>query len=359
MRVHQMTATLVEGDAVSNDVLAIDRCLKTWGLDSHIYAENIEPCMAAVCQTDQAYEPFLNDPDDVLIYHYSIYCPNLELYQRSANRKIVIYHNITPAEFFRGFDDRLEALCRLGRAAMPRLIGCDLALAVSQFNRRELIEVGIPASDTDVMPIFLSLDKFEESGRNARLWDEMTTDGQTHFLYVGRLAPNKRCEDLIKLLYVYRKHIDEQAHLWLVGDTSFAAYVHFLEALIARLGLRRAVTFSGRVPISDLRTYYEASSAFLCASRHEGFGVPLVECMYFGLPILAYRSAAVPETLGEAGLMFTRWQYPEVAEMLHFLATDATLRRQIIAGQRQRLAAFAPQQVALKLREALARVGAL
>ena len=165
MRIHQMTATLKFGDAVSNDVFEIDRRLKAWGLDGRIYAEHIDPRVAASCQSDAAYLRFLDEPDDLLIYHYSIFTPNLELYKRTRNRKIVIYHNITPPEFFRGIDSGLEAMCRTGRLMLGDLRGCELALADSDFNRRELVAAGLPEEYTGVLPIFLSLDRFASSQR--------------------------------------------------------------------------------------------------------------------------------------------------------------------------------------------------
>ena len=359
MRVHQMTATLAYGDAVSNDILEIDRRLKQWGLDAHIYAENIEPRLADVCQHDQAYERYLGEADDLLIYHYSIYTANLKLYTQARNRKLVIYHNITPPEFFRGFDSNLETLCRFGRLALPQLRDCDLALAVSEFNRRELVAAGIPENRTAVLPIFLGLDKFTQIERDPALYRRMRQNGWTNLLYVGRLAPNKGCDDLIKLLYAYRKHINPAAHLWLVGSRSFARYVRYLEALITRLGLDDAVSFTDRVSLSELRTCYEASDVLLCGSRHEGFGVPLVEAMYFGLPIFAYAAAAVPETLGGAGVLFNHWANAELAEMLDLLCTDADLRRQISAGQRRRLVDFDPAYVENGLHRALVQLGVL
>jgi L-malate glycosyltransferase len=359
MRVHQMTATLAYGDAVSNDILEIDRRLKQWGLDARIYAESIEPRLAHLGQPDQAYERYLAESGDLLIYHYSIYTANLKLYAQSRNRKIVIYHNITPPEFFQGFDSHLEALCRFGRLALPQLRDCDLALAVSEFNRRELVEAGIPESRTAVLPIFLGLEKFAHTERNPTLYRRLRQVGRMSLLTVGRLAPNKGCDDLIKLFYTYRRQVNPAAHLWLVGSRAFVGYVRYLEALIARLGLEDAVSFSDRVSLSDLRTYYEASDILLYGSRHEGFGVPLLEAMHFGLPIVAYAAAAVPETLGGAGVLFNRWAYAEVAELLDLVHRDADLRRQLIEGGRRRLTDFDPAVVENALRSALTQLGVL
>jgi glycosyltransferase involved in cell wall biosynthesis len=183
--------------------------------------------------------------------------------------------------------------------------------------------------------------------------------GQVNLLYVGRLAPNKGCDDLIKILYAYRKYVYPDAHLWLVGDRSLLIYTQYLENLAARLGLQDAVTLAGRVSLNALRTYYEAADLFVYASRHEGFGVPLVESMYFDVPILAYKATAVPETLGNAGVLFDAFAYPEIAEMVHLLATDAATRQAIIANQRQRLADFTPERVEAGLHHVLAQLGAL
>ena len=359
MHVHQMTATLKYGDAVSNDVFEIDQRLKAWGLDARIYAEHVDPRVAALCHSDAAYARFLEETDDLLIYHYSIYTPNLELYKRTRNRRIVIYHNLTPPEFFRGIDSGLEVLCRTGRLMLGDLQGCELALADSDFNRRELVAAGLPEERTGVLPIFLGLDKFENSEQDPGLFRRVHRDGQVNLLYVGRLAPNKGCDDLIKLAYTYRKHVSPDAHLWLVGDRSLVVYAQYLEGLVARLSLHDAVTFTDRVSLNALRTYYEASDLLLYASRHEGFGVPLVESMHFGLPILAYNATAVPETLGDCGVLFDRLAFPEVAEMIHLLATVPDFRRSIIAGQRRRLADFAPARVEAQLRQVLERVGVL
>lgn len=359
MRVHQITATATYGDAITNDMLEIDRRLKAWGLDAYMYAGSIESRMSRRVRPDDAYRSFIKAPEDLLIYHYSIYSPNFELYEHSRNRRVVIYHNITPPEYFKGYDPGLESVCRLGRRTLSRLDGCDLAVGVSEYNRRELVSAGVPAERTGVLPIFLSWDKFEGVGRNAALYRRLTQSGNVNLLYVGRIVPNKVCEDLLKIVYVYHKYIDPQVRLWLVGFRFLTRYVKQLEALVERLNLQDVVTFTGRISLADLRTHYEAADAYIYASRHEGFGVPLLESMYFDVPILAYSAAAVPETLGPAGIMFKKMAYPEVAEMLHLLVTNMKLRRQVVQRQRQRLADFAPERVEGKLRAMLEGLGVL
>lgn len=354
-----MTATLAYGDAISNHILEIDRRLKQWGIESHIYAENVESRVSQMGELDRDYEPFLDETEDWLIYHYSIYNSNVKLYHQSRNHKILIYHNITPPQFFHGYRELLESACRFGRSVLPTLRDCDWALAVSEFNRRELVDVGFPGARTAVLPILVGLDNFAESRRDSGLFKKLRGSGDVNVLYVGRIAPNKACEDLIKIIHVYRHYVNPHVHLWLVGMRSMPRYNQFLDALIGCLGMDDAVTFTGRVSLDDLRTYYEASDVFLCASRHEGFGVPLLESMHFGLPVLAYKEAAIPETLGQSGVMFTRFDYPEIAEMLDILVRDKALRQQLIETQRRRLLDFSPAHVEAQLRQLFEKLGIL
>lgn len=351
-----MTTGLSYGDAITNHILEIDRRLKAWGLDARIFATYIEERMQAVGRLDSEYEPFLDHPDDLLIYHYSIYSPNLALYERSRNRKIVIYHNITPPEYFRGYDATLEADCRRGRDALPRLAGCDLGVGDSDYNRRELVDSGVPADQTDVLPIFLDLARLRQLPLNQALYDRLHDSGQVNLLFVSRLVPSKAAEDLLKLVAAYREGIDTRVHLWLVGRPMLPLYTACLQSLIQRLGLADAVTITDRVSLTDLCTYYAAADLYVCASRHEGFAVPLLESMTFDLPILAYSSSAVPDTLGSAGVLFHHFDYPVLAETAHLLTTDTALRQALIAGQRQRLADFTPERVEAKLRHILDRV---
>jgi glycosyltransferase involved in cell wall biosynthesis len=359
MSIHQMTAALVYGDAISNHALEIDARLKAWGLDSRLYAQNVEPQMRRAGRPVYEYEPFLHEPDDWLIYHYSVYSPDLALFERSANHKIAIYHNITPPEFFQGFDPRLEAVCRSGRWALPKLRTCDLALADSEFNRRELVAAGFSDERTSVLPIFLDLDGLATAKRNEKLHRRLTDPKTTNLLFVGRVVPNKGYENLIKIFCIFHRYIDTQSHLWLVGSSTLPVYERFLKSLIAQLHLEKAVTLTGRVSLGELRTYYEAADLFLCASHHEGFCVPLLESMYYDLPILAYNCTAVPETLGTAGVLFNQCHYAEIAEAAYLLVTDAHLRQQVIRQQRRRLADFGPERTEATLRQILERLGVL
>jgi glycosyltransferase involved in cell wall biosynthesis len=357
VRIHQIGSVLSSGDAVTNHIIEIDRRLCNWGFTAGIYGSNIVASPTDKARPDAAYAPYLKNTEDVLLYHYSAYCDNHILFRRSRNRKILVYHNITPAEYFHVYDGMYEALCNHGRRVLAELTECDLALGVSEYNRQELISAGFAAARTGVLPLFLGVQDFENTPRTESLYRDLKFDGMTNVLFVGKVAPNKAFEDLIKIFYNYRRHVNRHARLILVGARFLPRYDRALDELVAHLDLTDAVVFTNRVPFCDLKTYYAAADLFLCASRHEGFCAPLLEAMYFDLPILARAETGVPYTLGQAGVQFHALDYALVAEMMDLLTQDEALRRQVIATQRRRLDHFAPARVESRLREVLQSVG--
>ncbi len=365
MRIHQLGSALGYGDAVTNHILTLDRLFKQWGLASAVYGQQVEDRLAHLAQPDTALVEHLDTPDDLLIYHYSVYCDNIDLYRRARQCKMLIYHNITPAHFFAPYNAELESLCLWGRAALPDLADCDLALGVSEYNRQELVAAGFEPSRTGVLPILLDLDQFATTARDERVYQRLRRDGATNILFVGRVTPNKAFEDIIKLFAAYHTAVNPRAQLWLVGARILPLYNDVLDRLVARLGLGEAVTFTDRVTLAELKAYYEGADAFVCASRHEGFCVPLIEAMHFGIPILARAETAIPATLDGAGVLYHQPSYDVLAETLGLMVEPdgvethgrAPLRAQLIARQRQRLADFAPARVINRLRAVLSQVG--
>jgi glycosyltransferase involved in cell wall biosynthesis len=355
--VHQLGSVLARGDAVTNHIVEIDRRLTRWGLATRIYGADIAAAPTDKAQLDREYVPCLENTDDLLLYHYSAYCENYELFRRSRNRKVLIYHNITPAEFYHPYDAVYESLCDQGRRLLPQLVECDLALGVSEYNRDELVVAGFAADRLGVLPLFLGVQDFDQAPRVDALYRQLKTGGTANILFVGKVAPNKAFEDLIKIFSAYHRHTNPNSRLILVGARFVPRYDRVVDRLVARLGLKDAVIFTDRVRLAELKTYYQAADLFLCASRHEGFCAPLLEAMYFDAPILAREMTAIPTTLGRAGVRFRELDYPRLAEMMQILVEDSALRRQVIATQRARLADFAPERVEACLQDALCRVG--
>jgi len=357
VKVYHLGHAVIPGDAVTTQTLEIDRRLRAWGFETEIFAQHVAPECKHLARTDVEFLPYLDRVDSLLIYHYSIYTPNVQLFRAFQGPKILIYHNITPAHFFRRWDRHQAWLCDIGRQALASLTSCALGLGDSDYNRRELVEAGFPSERTGVLPLFLQIEDFDRVQTDERLLERLRGRGFINFLSVGRVVPNKAVEDVIRIFYVYHRYINARSHLFVVGSRYVPAYDAQIDALVEALGLSDAVTLTGRTSLSDLKTYYQAAHLYLTASHHEGFCVPLLESMYFGVPIIARQAAAIPETLGDTGVLFTRLGYIEVAEMAHLLATDTDLRARMTAAQRERLSAFAPVRVEQMLRDALERAG--
>ncbi len=347
---------MTSGDATSNHILEINKRLKKWGFETNIFAQYVTPELKKHVRPLPEIRPFLAQKEDILIYHYGIFHYSAYLYLTAQCRRVLIYHNITPAHLYAKWDKYNQNNCRLGRLLLKQLIQTDLAIGVSNFNRQELIDIGFTAAKTAVVPIFLPVDTWQSLPADTTLQATLRDQNKTNWLSVGRLAPNKALEDIIRLFHVYKNQMNPQAHLYLVGSQSITLYVAALKELVAALDLSAHVSFPGRVSDQQLKTYYQNSHLFISASQHEGFCVPLIESMFFGLPILARKATAVPETLGQAGILFNRLGHLEVAQMAHLMLTDPALRQQIIATQQQRLQAFLPEAVEARLQEALKKL---
>jgi glycosyltransferase involved in cell wall biosynthesis len=348
-----MGSALSSGDAVSNHILEIERRLSAWGFSTRIFGSSVDPALRSIAELDVAYQTYMDNQEDVLFYHYSSYCDNHLLYQRSRNRKVLVYHNITPARHYAPYDAWYESVCSRGRAILPRLKDCDLALGVSEYNRQELLDSGFPSEQTGVLPLFLGVADLKNAARHEALFRRLKSGGMRNVLFVGRVAPNKAFEDLIKIFYHYHRYLSPKSRLVLVGPRFLPRYDGQLDALVERLGLADTVVFTDRVPLRELKTYYEAADLFLCTSRHEGFCIPLLESMYFGVPILARAETGVPYTLGPAGVRFHHLDYAVLAETMHMLIEDQNLRQQVIATQNERLDDFATRKVEGQLRAVL------
>ncbi len=354
MKVIQLCARIEFGDAISKHVLEIDRAMKSWGFQTEIFANTLDEFGRRVARPDSEYSPLAASQGDLLIYHYSLYCPNYKQYLETKNRRILIYHNITPPEFFAAYDEGVAEFCKLGREMLPNLNVCELALADSEFNRLELVANGFDPERTAVLPIFVDYDSLA-SKRSDR--GPMSGFGGAHkVLFVGRTVPNKRIEDLLRAFYYYNYCINADSQLFLVGPSWVDRYDAQLRWLVDSLGLWANVHFTGRVSEEDLASCYGDADVFLSMSEHEGFAVPLVESMAFDLPIIAYSSTAIPYTLDGAGLTFNEKDFPKVGELVECLRQDKALRGAVVIGQRERLQSFSPDSVRGTLKGAFTRV---
>jgi glycosyltransferase involved in cell wall biosynthesis len=337
VQVHQFHPSVAYGDAIGNSIQELKIILTELGYKSEIFAQYIHPRILNVKNYSE-YSKY-SSPDNIIILHYSIgYDPEILKYFKSLpDKKILIYHNITPSGFFKGVNDIYEHSTRRGREELSEIKKIiSIALGDSQFNVDELRRHGF--NNTDILPIPVNFKRFEIAG-NSDI-SQKYSDNSVNILTVARISPNKKIEDVIKTFYFYKKMINPHSRLFLVGSSEgMETYYSELKDLIARLQLED-VHFSGFVSEADLIAYYRISDVFITMSEHEGFCVPLLESMYFDLPVIANNSSAIPYTLGNAGILINEKNPIHIAEIINLLIVDHDFRDKIIQRQRQRLKDF-------------------
>jgi L-malate glycosyltransferase len=258
-----------------------------------------------------------------------------------SHGRVMQYHNVTPAFYFAPYSPSLFRLASLARAELGSLVGrVDLALGVSEFNRAELEAMGF--APTGVLPLAVDLSRVTNPVRRPALEKILTDDDTINFLFVGRIAPNKKIEDHLKLAEHYKRYVDSYYRFIFVGKhDAVPGYYASIRAMMAQYRLPdERFVFTGPVPDEDLAVYYRHAAVYISLSEHEGFCAPLLEAMAADVPILAYSAAAVPETLGGSGVQFEPKDMEYAAELLGVLTFDDQLRARILAGQRRRLADF-------------------
>jgi glycosyltransferase involved in cell wall biosynthesis len=336
MQINQFVASLSYGDAVGNAALRIQSILRDRGYVSEIFAESTDSAMAGRAKRLRDYGEFA-DPRNVLIVHFSIGSSLTSFVRRLQEKILLVYHNITPPEWFHGFAPRVAAQCYRGRQELVQFADrVGLVLGVSEYNRSELEAMGF--DKTGVLPLLGSYERLSVPPNPMAL--QLYDDEKTNVLFVGRVMPNKRFEDLLKIFAIYQKQIDRECRLLLVGDCRvFEKYTLSLTRLVDRMKLKNVV-FADHVSTNELVAYYQSADIFLCMSEHEGFCAPLLEAFRFDVPVMAYDAGAVSETLAGAGVLIHEKKYEEIAALVHEVNHDDDLRESILAGQRRVLEAF-------------------
>lgn len=344
--VHQLVAAASPGDAVTEQALRWRAVLRGWGHPSELVAEHVHPALAReVHRLDGRGQRVLEGAAG-LVLHYSIWGAAAEAAQAHGAPLGVVYHNVTPGHLLRAANPAVAAMCDQGRARLAELRGRPAALvAVSAFNARDLAEAGLGSAA--VVPLLLTPvdppDRIRPPGGPPRL------------LSVGRIVPNKRLEDVIRVHALLRRAHEPHAELTLMGAwEGFEPYHAALAAFAAEMGGR--VRLTGRVSDAQRDAAYESASVYVCMSVHEGFCLPLIEALQRGLPVVARAEGAIPETLGDAGLVLPDDDLAVFAEAALEASRSEALRATLADAARVRLAELAPARVTALMREALAPV---
>jgi len=338
-RVVQFVPTLVPGDATGMHAIMIGKALEYKNIETKIYVEELKKDQigGAVRFTNYAKE---NRSDDILIYHLAAPSAIADFLSSRNETLVIVYHNITPAHFFEPWDQVAATGQIWARAQLSRLAPrTSLALPVSKFNQEELVELGY--GKTAVVPILFDPTIFASgSDKNVKEMLSKNRDcGRDNFLFVGRLVPNKAQHNLIAALSAYNTIYSKDAVMHLVGRPFSREYLHLLRTIARDLGVEKNVNFTLGVSAEELSSYYHGADALICLSEHEGFCVPLLEAMYNDLPIAAYNSSAISETLGNAGIMIPKNDAVSTAVAMDKVRNDDALRR------------FLRKQMALRLEE--------
>lgn len=355
MRISQIATTLSYGDAVSNDILAIKKVLTEAGYQNAIFAENISPKIEEGTAGQIKDLPKTRD-EDILLYHLSIGTPLNYKLADMRGKKVVVYHNVTPPHFFEEYDPLSVENTKQGLLGASFLAKhADYAIADSAFNRNDMKEMGYQCP-IDVCPILIPFADYDQKP-NEKVLQQYKDDGYTNLLFVGRVAPNKKQENVIRAFYHYHKYYNPKSRLFLVGNWGgMEAYYNRLVGYIDRLDLSNDVIFPGHIKFDEILAYYRLADVFVCMSEHEGFCVPLVEAMKFSVPIVAYDTTAVGETLGKGGLLLDNNSPEYVSAAIHRVVSDNRLKKVILQGQKARLKDFQYEQIKKQLMGIIKRI---
>jgi glycosyltransferase involved in cell wall biosynthesis len=347
---HQLLPVLSPGDAIGTSVLRLRDMLRSMGFRSQVYAQLIDRRLAHQARPAERLTSELGE-SDALLYHLSIGSPLVRVVSQHRGPAVVVYHNITPAAYYRDTSPRVSYWLQRGRDDLALLAPrVRLVIADSTFNADEALAAG--AHDTSVIPPPVDVERLDpQPARGVSM--------RPVILFVGRVAPNKGHADLVRALVVLRATSCPTARLVMLGNANDTGpYLAALRRFAARVGVADAITLPGeQVSDAALHNAFIGASVFASASEHEGFCAPLLEAMAFSLPVVAYAGGAVAETLDGAGLLTTTKDPFEWAALLERAITDRALRTSLIASGHKRLLDFQPAAVAARLQDALSRAG--
>ena len=352
-RVDQVLAGFAEGDAISNEVVALRDMLLKSGFDSDIFVDfrHVSPVMKSRSLPLESYK---GTKDNLLIHHYSIGSPAVDTFLNSPAAKVLLYHNITPAHFFDGFDDAVAGRLRHAREELRQVLKrVDAAWSDSRFNAEELKSLG--RSNVKVFPLLFDVERFDLEPDRRLI--PMLDHPEPKILFVGRIVPNKRVEDLILAFAWYLRAIDKKSRLFLIGsERSCPRYYFMLRMLAAEVDVP-GVCFQHFASPEGLSAYYKHADLFVTASEHEGYCLPLVEAMHKGVPVIAKNTGGIPEALGGAGVLYEDATPGELAELMNKVISDPGVRGEVLESQRKRMTEIRARRADEELKTLLSEIG--
>jgi L-malate glycosyltransferase len=352
-RIDQVIPSIIEHDAVSNHAFEAQRLLRELGFQSEIYAEILGPGVEGRVRPVSQLAEYASR-ERWLLYQCSIGSPVADAFAADPGNKLLDYHNITPAELVERWIPPLAEESRLGRRQLAELAPLvPYAIADSEFNAAELRAFGFARAEVvSVLIESANLEMVADAETLDRL-ELAKSGGGSDWLFVGQVAPHKAQHDIVAALACYRKAYDDRARLHLVGRPMGSAYLDSVARFADSLDLAAAVELPGSVIAAQLSAYYDSADVFVCLSHHEGFCVPIVEAMARGLSVVASDVAAVPGTLGDAGVLLRRRDPAYVAAAVHELLEDRATRASLVRRGLERAKLFSLEAARESFRRAI------
>lgn len=351
--IHQFHSGSAYGDAITNGMCFIQEILHDFGFESNIYVEHIAP---EYKDKLVHYKDYKTNKNNILLVHHSIghncenWLKNLE------DRKILVYHNITPTKFFSPYSE-LYRYSKIGRDQLYKFKEMmEGAIADSEINYRELKKIGYKNIET--IPLLINIEKIIYSNWNHSLFDKLCNT--YNILFVGRLIENKFQHELIEIFSIFQEINPIDSKLILVGGyDQNSEYFKKILQIISDKNLNNEVLITGKVPEADLYAYYRGSDVFVCMSEHEGFCVPILEAMVFDLPVIAYDSplSNVKNTLNNSGILIKEKKFDLIAAFISLLVKNRGLRKKIIEKQRGALERYYPDKLKSQFKNFLNSIG--
>lgn len=348
--IHQFLTSYSYGDAIGNETMVIRNFLRSKGFYSEIFAQHYHPRYAGQITNYKEYSRY-SKPENIAIYHFSIGSPVSKAFLRLNDRKVIIYHNITPHHFFLDYHRILAKDCFKGRVELKSLADkVDLALGDSHHNEQELIDAGF--QNTAVLPLVMDFYKFDRQVHP--VVQSLIDDGKTNIITVGRIIPNKKIEDVLSSFHFYQTRFNPDSRLILVGEyRGFERYHSALMKMAQRLKIRD-LHVTGHVPEDELVSYYKMAHMTLHLSEHEGFCAPIPESFYLDKPVIAFNAGAVAETMSGGGLLLEKKNPLKTAALMDIVLRNSAIRDAIVSHQKKALEQFSQEKTGQILLQHLA-----
>ena len=337
MRIVQMVDALDYGDGVSNDIINLHNTMDQMNIDNTIYSKWAHEKVDGYRNDIEMYRP---RKDDYILYHYSGKSHIIDQVLAFNLTTILRYHNITPPEFFQASNPDLAQRCREGIEQIKGYIHLfDFFCGDSSYNIENLVQMGADKEKTCVLPISLNLERLQKLRNKNEAIEDM--NGHFNILSVGRIAPNKKIEDILDVFENYNKYYQPDSYLYLVGSSEQSdVYTRIIFDRLEKMTAKDHVVMTGKVDDETLYRYYTGANVYLCLSEHEGFCIPLLEAMMFDLPVIAYEAGAVSSTMGESGILIREKKIDLISGIIDELQKDPYLTSRVIDSQHEHLQDF-------------------